>query len=122
MDVEILNKKDNRLLERKELNLKVLFEANKATPKLNEMKNAITAKLNLNPPLTIIDNINQPFGVHYSEVYAKEYDNENAMNVETRPVLKKNLGDERTNAILGVKKKKKLKGKKKAAALAKAKK
>jgi len=115
MDVEILNQKDNRLLERKELNLKVLFEANKATPKLNEIKDTITAKLNLNPSLTVIDNIHQPFGVHYSEVYTKEYDNENAMKVETRPVLKKNFGDEKVNALMGIKKKKKLKGKKKAA-------
>ncbi|CEG12148.1 putative 30S ribosomal protein S24e [groundwater metagenome] len=116
MDTEILNEKDNRLLERKELNLKISYEGKKPTPKLNEIKGAITAKLNLDKALIVIDNINQPFGVHYSDVYAKIYDNENAMKVETRPVLKKNLSDEKVNAILGVKKKKEVKGKKKGAA------
>jgi len=119
MDVEILNEKDNRLLERKEINLKVSYDAKKGTPKLNEMRDAIAAKLNLDKALVVIDNINQPFGVHYSDVYLKVYDNENAMKVETRPVLKKNFGDEKVNTLLGVKKKKEVKGKKKAAAPAK---
>ncbi len=119
MDVEILNEKDNRLLERKEINLKASYEGKKPTPKLNEMKDAIAAKLNLDRTLIVIDNINQPFGVRYSDVYLKVYDNENAMKVETRPVLKKNLSDEKVNALLGVKKKKEVKGKKKGAATAK---
>lgn len=115
MDVEILNEKDNRLLERRELNLRVVYGGKKGTPKLSEVKDAIATKLNLDKSKVVIDNIDQPFGVLYSKVYAKVYDNENAMKVETRPVLKKNLGDEKVNTLLGAKKKK-IKGKKKGAA------
>jgi len=112
MEVEILKERDNRLLERRELNLKISYEEGKGTPKLDEIRNVITSKLNLNPSLTVIDRIDQTFGVHYANVYAKVYDNENAMKVERRPVLRKNFGEEKTNALLGVKKKKEGKKKK----------
>ncbi|MFN3527606.1 MAG: 30S ribosomal protein S24e [Candidatus Altarchaeaceae archaeon] len=105
MEIKILSEKENKLLERKD----IIFEVDigeRSTPKLEEVRNLLIAQKNLDPNLTVIDRIDQEYGINKVKCYAKVYDNENALKVELRQILKKNFGEERTNKILGVKKKK----------------
>lgn len=106
MDLKILSETENKLLERKDVLFEVYFDKNKPTPKLSEIRNLLIAQMNLNPNLTVVDRIDQEYGMNKIKGYAKIYDNEDALKVELRHILKKNFGEERTNKLLGVKKKK----------------
>jgi len=106
MEIEILSESENKLLERKDVHFKVVLDKDKGTPKLNDVRNLLIAKKNLNPELVVIDKITQEYGINSIIGYAKIYDNEEALKVELRQILRKNFGEERTNKLLGVKKKK----------------
>jgi len=104
MEIEILDTKENKLLERKELYFNV--KSDSATPKIGEIREKIISEIKSDKDLTVVDKIHQEFGIKNAKVYVKVYNNEKAMKVELRPTLKKNFGAERTDQLLGARKKK----------------
>jgi len=71
MEVEIISKKDNKLLERKEINAVVAFDA--ATPTRKEIREAVGTKLGLNPELTVLNSVVNEFGSKRIRVLAHSY-------------------------------------------------
>ena len=103
MEVEIISKKDNKLLERKEINAVVTFEA--ATPSRKEIREAVGTKLGLNPELTILNSVVNEFGLKRIRVLAHSYADMKKL-IDTEPeYLRKRDG-------IGVEKKEKKKEKK----------
>ncbi len=88
MNVEILTKKENLPLERKELLLEVSFSG--ATPKREELKAAVVAKLGSQPELTVIKKAEQLTGKKTVRVTVFAYTNPDTLKrVEPEYVLKR---------------------------------
>jgi len=85
MEVEETSLKDNPLLKRKELVLKVMAEA--ATPKKNELLDKVCSQYNVSDKkLVIIDSIHPSFGKRDCEAFVKIYESEDALkSVEPQP-------------------------------------
>ena len=88
MEVEIISKKDNKLLERKEINAVLTFEA--ATPSRKEIREAVGTKLGLNPELTVLNSVVNEFGSKRIRVLAHSYaDMKKLMDTEPEYVRKR---------------------------------
>jgi len=85
MEVEEISLKDNPLLKRKELVLKVVAEA--ATPKKNELLDKVCSQYNVSDKkLVILDSIHSSFGKLDCEAIVKIYESEDALkSVEPQP-------------------------------------
>jgi len=99
MEIEILSEKENLLLNRKEVYIRVKYE--KEVPKRDEIRAKVIEFLNSDKNLTILSKISPEFGRHSVKGYIKVYKDLESMKVETKPVLEKNLS--------GKKKKEKIK-------------
>lgn len=55
MEIEILNEKENPLLNRKEIKFRILYEG--ATPSIKEVRKKLISVLNSKDKLTIVDSI-----------------------------------------------------------------
>lgn len=89
MEVNIINKKNNPLLERDEVSFEVSFSG--ATPSFSEVRKEVVKKLKSKEKLTIIDSVEQRFGEHVARGYVKVYKNEQALKVEPEHRIKKNF-------------------------------
>ena len=90
MEIEIIEKHDNLLLERTDVRV-VAKHQKEATPKRKELKDAITEELGLKKEILVIDTIKSDFGKEETKVFAKVYkDLKNARSVEAEHVLKRN--------------------------------
>ena len=88
MDVEILERRENPLLEREEI--KVRIKSDK-TPSRKEAKELITAKLGSSPELTLIRSIKNRAGTRIFDVDVVVYRSPAVMEVVERTyVLKRN--------------------------------
>ena len=88
MEVEIISKKDNKLLERKEVNAVISFDA--ATPTRKEIREAVGTKLGLNPELTVLNSVVNEFGSKRIRVIAHSYtDMKKLMDTEPEYVRKR---------------------------------
>ncbi len=88
MDVEIVSSKDNKLLDRKEINAVVHFEG--ATPARKELREAVSTKVGLNPDLTILSSVVNEFGAKKIRVIAHSYnDMKKLMEVEPEYMRKR---------------------------------
>ncbi len=88
MDVEIISSKDNKLLDRKEINAIVQFEG--ATPARKELREAVSTKIGLNPDLTILNSVVNEFGVKKIRLLAHSYkDMKKLMEVEPEYLRKR---------------------------------
>jgi ribosomal protein S24E len=83
MNVNILANTDNKLLDRKEVEAEVSFDA--ATPKRAELKTAISHKIGANPELVVIRGVSGMFGRKSVKVLAHAYSKKEAM-MATEPV------------------------------------
>jgi small subunit ribosomal protein S24e len=89
MDLEIIEEKDNTLLNRRELKLKIDHDA--ATPSRMDVKKNVATKFNVDPDLVIIDNMKSKFGKSETKAYIKIYKTtEAAKLVEREHILKRN--------------------------------
>ncbi|UCF07416.1 MAG: 30S ribosomal protein S24e [Thermoplasmata archaeon] len=90
MEIEIISKKENPLLERMEVNFKVTHPA-EVTPNRKDVRDGIAEELKVPKDRIVIDRMNSEFGkpetVGYAKVYKKKKD---AQEVETKAVLKRN--------------------------------
>jgi small subunit ribosomal protein S24e len=79
----MLNQKEEKLLQRKEVNFRVDFE--KVTPTKEELKKQISEHLKLDPELVKIEKADQKFGERSANVSALIYDNKEIMKkIEVR--------------------------------------
>ena len=81
--MHLLNQKEEKLFQRKEVNFKVDFE--KVTPSKEELRKSISEHLKLDPELVKIEKADQKFGERSANVSALVYDNKEIMKkVEVR--------------------------------------
>ncbi len=90
MEVEVISKKENLLLERLEVDFKITHPK-EVTPKRNEVKNEIAALLEVQKDTIVIDNMRTEFGKPETMGYAKVYKSKSqALSNETEAILKRN--------------------------------
>jgi ribosomal protein S24E len=83
MNVNILSTTENKLLERKEVQAEVSFDA--ATPKRAELKTAVSHKIGANPELVVIRSVSGMFGRKTVKVIVHAYSKKETL-VATEPV------------------------------------
>lgn len=96
MEIEILEEKENPLLERREIRFKAVYDGE--TPSRKMVKGKLTAVLNADEKLTILDNIESEYGKTVANGYVKIYANQEAMKVEPKYKLEKNTFEEEADA------------------------
>ncbi|MBU0762527.1 MAG: 30S ribosomal protein S24e [Candidatus Altiarchaeota archaeon] len=96
MDVEILEKKENPLLERTEVRFKLTYDG--ATPSRQNVRKKLVALLNADKKLTVVDSIDVGYGAKKAIGYAKVYANEQALKKEPEYILKRNAEEAKQEA------------------------
>ncbi len=96
MDVKVLERKDNPLLERAEVKFRVAYDG--ATPSRQEVRKKLTAILNSDKSLTVIDGMKTDYGSKTATGYAKVYASEKALENEPKHVMKRNFPEEKADA------------------------
>lgn len=74
MELEIVEKKENPLLHRVEVNFRVKFQREK-TPSRADVRNMIAKNFSSDPEKVIIDHMRTSFGLHMITGYCKIYEN-----------------------------------------------
>ncbi len=90
MKIEVLKEKENHLLNRKEINFKVVFEG--GTPNIKDVRKELVGSLHASDKLTVVDSMMPAFGKKSLKGYAKVYKDEKSMSVEPKFRIKKNFG------------------------------
>ena len=90
MELEIIEKRENPLLNRTEVKFRVKHQGEK-TPERELVKSDLAEMLKVNKSLVIIDYIRPSFGMAISSGYAKIYKSiEDAKKIEPSYILKRN--------------------------------
>lgn len=112
MEIKILEEKENPLLDRRELKVKIAHDA--ATPKISEVRDKLVAMLGVDKETLILDSFKSKFGAREGIGFVKVYrTKERALKVEPRHRLKKNLLIEKAKKEVAPKKEEKPKEEKK---------
>lgn len=89
MKIEIVKERENPLLERREIEFRVIHE--KGSPKLEDVRKKIAADLNLKKYIFVIHGLHSAYGMNESLGFLKIYKTKKRMEqVEHRYVLKRN--------------------------------
>ncbi len=89
MEIEIIEEKDNPLMERKEMNLRIIQDA--GSPKIVDLRKKIAAQFSLNESLFVVQQILPEYGMNESHCLLKVYDSEDRLRlVEANHILRKN--------------------------------
>jgi len=90
MELEIINRNDNPLLEREEINFRVMHPKD-ASPRRKQVREQLAAALNIKASLVVIDQMKADFGRPETVGYAKFYRNVKSMqSIEAPYILKHN--------------------------------
>lgn len=90
MEIEILLKHENTLLDRVEVTFRA-SHPNEATPQRDVLRAALSKQLNASKEVVVLDHTRSTFGRHESTGYAKVYKSkERALAVEARHILLRN--------------------------------
>ena len=90
MEVEIISKRENPLIGRLEVDFKV-SHPKEITPGRKEIRDEIASLLNVKKDTIVIDHMKPQFGKPETIGYAKVYKSkDDALQMETKPVLKRN--------------------------------
>jgi len=90
MKLEIIEDRENPLLERRELTVKIIYE--KAPPTRDEVRAKLIAELNLDKDTTIVDKMDMKFGSRETITFVKVYKTkERMLEIEDESKIKKNL-------------------------------
>jgi len=93
MEVQVIEDRENKLLERREVAVKITFSG--ATPTRKEVKDRLIAVLNSDKDKLILGSINTGFGMKEAVADIRIYQSkDNAFKTEPRYVLRKNFPDE----------------------------
>ena len=89
MEIQIIEEKDNPLLERKEIQLRVIQDA--GSPKISDLRKKIAAQLSLDENLFVVQRVYAEYGMNESRCVLKIYNSEERLKaVEAVHVLRKN--------------------------------
>ena len=92
MEIEIENMKENKLLDRVEINFKLIHEG--GTPSRKRIKDSLAEKLGEKNKIIIIEWMKSRYGVSETLGYAKVYPSKtSADKIEARYILKRNFGE-----------------------------
>ena len=91
MQITTKSKRENKLLDRTELDLEITYEG--PTPSNEQIKQELAKNLKLNPELTIIKHIYGEFGTNKADVLALEYKTKEAM--QTIEIIKEKKKEEK---------------------------
>ncbi|MCJ2530881.1 MAG: 30S ribosomal protein S24e [Candidatus Thermoplasmatota archaeon] len=90
MEIEILSRRENKLLSRMEVRFQVRYEEG-TTPSRPEMREGLTKELKLNKQVLVVDSVHSQFGKREARGYAKIYESvEDARRLERPHVLARN--------------------------------
>lgn len=90
MEIDIVEKHDNLLLERTEFRL-LAKHPKTGTPKRKELRDALSEALEVKKGVLVIDSIESEFGREETRIFAKLYkDIDKARAVENDHILKRN--------------------------------
>ena len=90
MELEILDKRENPLLDRIEVDF-VIQHANKSTPKRNAIRDMLSKELKVTKERVVVDNMRSDFGRGQTKGYAKVYSKkEVVVQIEREHLLKRN--------------------------------
>lgn len=90
MELEVVSKRENVLLDRTEIWFKVMHDKDK-TPKRDVVREKLASQLNVKKSAVIIDHMKSEFGKHETLGYAKVYKSEEkAIAIEPDYILKRN--------------------------------
>jgi small subunit ribosomal protein S24e len=88
MEVKVESTIENKLLDRREIEATVSFEA--ATPARKEMKTALCGKIGANPELVVLRSVSTEFGLKKATLSAHSYVSKEALlKNEPRHILKR---------------------------------
>ncbi len=89
MDITVTEDKNNALLNRREINFKVKYEG--ATPSRNDVRNKLLAMLDASLDLTIIQKLDNEYGMQELTGYAKIYEDAARMvQIERKHMVTRN--------------------------------
>lgn len=98
MEIDILDKKENKTLDRDEIKFNCIYEG-EATPKILDVKSKLVALLDTKKELIVIDSIQPHFGETKAAGYAKVYGSEESLkDIETEHIISKNQEPETEEA------------------------
>lgn len=83
MDIQVIQEKNNPMLNRREIVFKVIYD--EATPSRKSIVDKIAATMNSKQGLVIVDNIKTEFGKREGIGYAKIYENADRVKQVERP-------------------------------------
>lgn len=90
MELEIVSKKDNPLLDRVELEV-LVHHSGEPTPKRSEVREQVAAAVNAKKDQVLVDHMESTFGTGLTRGYVKVYKTkEAAMAIEREPLIKRN--------------------------------
>jgi small subunit ribosomal protein S24e len=89
MEIQILEEKDNPLLDRKEIQLRIIQDA--GSPKIADLRKKIAAQLSLDESLFVVQHVCAEYGMNESRCLLKAYNSKERLKaVEADHVLRKN--------------------------------
>ncbi len=90
MEINIIKKTENPLLDRIEIDFECVYQG-ESTPKVLDVKSKLVAMLDADKNLLVVDKVKPHFGEGKAKGYAKIYGTKESLNdVETEHVLNKN--------------------------------
>lgn len=90
MEIDIIDKKENKALDRTEVKFDCIY-AGESTPKILDVKSKLVALLNTKKDLIVVDSLQPRYGETKADGYAKIYGStESLADIETEHVLAKN--------------------------------
>ncbi|HOI70675.1 MAG TPA: 30S ribosomal protein S24e [Methanobacterium sp.] len=90
MEINIIQKTENPLLDRTEIEFDCTYQGD-STPKIMDVKNKLVAVLDADKTLLVVDVLKPQFGEGKAVGYAKVYDStESLTSIERKHVLEKN--------------------------------
>lgn len=93
MEIEVMEERENPLLERKELWLKLRFEG--SVPQRKEVRDKIAALKACDQNLVVVQWIRPVFGAREAKCFVKIYNSKEAMlSVEPKHIIRRNFGGE----------------------------
>ncbi len=104
MEIEIITKKENLLIGRVEVDFKI-SHPKEITPKRKDVRDEIAKLLEVQKDRIVVDRMNSEFGKPETLGYAKVYKSKgDALQIETKAVLKRNNLFEEKKEKVGEKK------------------
>jgi small subunit ribosomal protein S24e len=98
MEIDIINKKENKALDRTEIKFDCIYTG-EATPKILAVKSKLVSLLNTKKDLIVVDSLQPHYGEPKATGYAKIYGSRDSLvDIETEHVLAKNKEAEKAES------------------------